>query len=294
VEVAIDAGWIVIDGIRLSLFDEPDVGDLYNFSPVEGAKPLGPTELTANGQRVTARFFNDLEVEIDVSRAEQEPFFRLEGVIRNERPDHRLRLHVALPQEVTRALAGAPFELVERDLVSEGSDLESPSPTWPARGMVLAGGVAILAEGVFEYEVVDGKQLAVTLLRCVGTISRGHLATRPSPAGPDIATPDAQMIGDTHFALGVYASASRRELTREWERFALPLVSAQASGGGSLPSSGSLLEISGAELSSVRRRDGKIEVRMWNASKEPVSAALDGRAVQLRPAAIVLEVLERR
>jgi hypothetical protein len=293
-DVAIDGGGIVVDGTRLSLFDEPDVGDLYNFCPVESAKLLGPTDVTLDGQQMTARFFNDLEVEIVFSRREEEPCLRLDGTIRNTRPDHRLRLHVALPQQVTSAMAGAPFELVERGLVSEGSDLEAPSPTWPARGVVLAGGVAVLAEGVFEYEVVDGQELAVTLLRCVGTISRAHLATRPSPAGPDIATPDAQMIGDTHFALGVYPNATDRQLMRAWERFALPLVSAPASGDGSLAASGSLLEISGAELSSVRRVNGRTEVRIWNPSSRHVLATVDGQTVQMGPAAIATQLLGSR
>ena len=44
--------------------------------------------------------------------------------------------------------------------------------------------------------------MIVTLLRSVGTISRETLATRPWAAGPDVPTPDAQMIGETEFSLG--------------------------------------------------------------------------------------------
>ncbi len=80
-----------------------------------------------------------------------------------------------------------------------------PSPTWPARHVVLAGGLAAFHEGVFEYEVA-GAELLITLVRCVGTISRERLATRPWPAGPGVATPEAQMIGTTAFSIGVAAS----------------------------------------------------------------------------------------
>jgi hypothetical protein len=105
--------------------------------------------------------------------------------------------------------------------------------------------------------------------------------------------PDAQMVGDTSFALGILPDALPNDLMRAWERFALPLLSVEAPGGGSLPGSGSLLDIDGAELSSVRRKDGEVELRLWNPSNEPRSATVEGRTVQLAPAEIVTEHLDR-
>jgi hypothetical protein len=116
-------------------------------------------------------------------------------------------------------VAGAPLELVERPLVGEGGERETPSATWPARHVVMAADTAILHEAVFEYEVVDGA-IAVTLLRCVGAISRETLATRPWPAGPTTPTPGAQMLGDTEFRLAVWPGATTAELDETWERFA--------------------------------------------------------------------------
>src|SRR5207247_6466074 len=133
---------------------------------------------------------------------------------------------------------------VERPVVSEGSDLETASATWPARATVMASDTAIFHEGVFEYELVDGA-LAVTLARCVGTISREALATRPFPAGPDVPTPLAQMTGETSFALGLWSGATVDGLLANWERFALPIVSAAAHGGGTMPATGTLLELIG-------------------------------------------------
>jgi alpha-mannosidase len=145
----------------------------------------------------------------------------IDGTIRNERPDHRLRLHVGLDRSATETLAGAPFELVDRPLIGEGGEGEAPSPTWPARHVLLAGGTAVFHEGVFEYEIVDGREIAVTLLRCVGTISRESLATRPWPAGPGTPTPQAQMLGETAFLLGLRRDADRSSLVETWERSAL-------------------------------------------------------------------------
>ena len=152
----------------------------------------------------------------------------------------------------------------------------------------MAADTAVMHEGVFEYEVVDGRAIAVTLLRCVGTISRERMATRPFPAGPGVPTPLAQMIGETAFCIGIWPNANVRELLPNWERFALPLTSATAAGGGALPASGSLLEVSGdAALSNVRREDGVLQVRLWNPRTDmAVHATVAGSDVVLGPARI--------
>ncbi len=286
-QVTLRGGRVVVDGLEVGLFDEPDVGDLYNFCPAEGASPLPPDVVTADGGTVRA-MFDGCTVTFTARREREEPFVRLEGWIENGRPDHRLRLVVTLPERTDGALAGSPFELVERGLLSEGG-FEPDSPCWPARGVVLASGVAALHEGVMEYEVVDGQALAVTLLRCTGTISRGGFETRQWPAGPDIPTPEAQMIGRTEFAFGLMRDARREDLLDAWERFALPLPTAEAAGGGSGPSSGTLLQVDAgqARLSNVRRVDGAIEVRLWNPRADRQAVAnIGGREVRLRPAAI--------
>jgi Glycosyl hydrolases family 38 N-terminal domain/Alpha mannosidase middle domain len=281
--------WLRAGGVRFRLLDEPDVGDLYNFCPAEHASPMGPNTIDLDGRRADLSFGRDLSVRLQVSNigeVETQPFLGIHGVITSARPNHRLRLHVALPEPVDRVVAGSPFELVGRGLVSEGSDIEPPSRTWPARGVLLAGETALLAEGVVEYEIVDGRELAVTLQRAVGAISRQSLATRPWPAGPDVPTPEAQMTGDTEFKLAVLTRAGRDDLLNAWERFALPLISREARGGGVLPDRGTLLEVKGAELSAIRRINGHIEVRVWNSSTEPRVCHVAGRRIELRPVEI--------
>jgi alpha-mannosidase len=103
--------------------------------------------------------------------------------------------------------------------VGEGGEGEAPSPTWPARHVVVASGTGVLGEGVFEYEIVDGRAIAVTLLRCVGTISRETLATRPWAAGPSTPTPGAQMLGDTEFRFGIWSGADPERAPQAVERF---------------------------------------------------------------------------
>jgi alpha-mannosidase len=291
IEILADGDGVLADGIAIRLFDEPDVGDLYTFCYAEeGQVPSSPASIELEGPEVRTAW-DGLSVALQIVHRADEPFLRLEGVIHNERSDHRLRLHVGIEAPVTASVAGSPFELVERPLVGEGSGVESASATWPARGVVMAGGMAVLHEGVFEYEVTD-RALAVSLLRCVGTISRDVLATRPYQAGPPTSTPDAQLIGETAFSLGIRPQASPETLLTDHERFALPLAEAVAVGGGDLASTGTFRSIEGdAMLSSIRRAEGSLQVRLWNPRSDgDAVVTIDGEAHRLGPARI--ETLE--
>jgi alpha-mannosidase len=224
---------------------------------------------------------------VDLSASEQ-PDGRIvvDGSIDNGGSDHRLRMHIALDGPANGSVALSPFEVVERPITCEGGT-EIPSPTWPARGAVLAGGVAVLQDGVFEYEVVpDPPELAITVLRCVGTISRQEIATRGWAAGPDIPTPDAQMRGFHHFSITLRRGIGPADLITAWEGATLSGVVGQARGGGDLPETGCLLDVEGGELSSIRKVDGHTEVRIWNPSNEAREAKVAGRSIRLGPARI--------
>ncbi len=290
-----DGDRLVGEGFEIRFVDEGDIGDLYTWCPTPNAPRVGarPVESPDGGAVVR---FEGVTVRVRAHRRSGEPFVRLSGLISNEKPDHRLRMHIALPERAETSLAVSPFELVERPLIGEGNwELEAPSRTWPARGAVLAGGVAVLSEGVIEYEVI-GDELAVTVLRCVGSISHAPLVTRPGHAGPDIGTPDAQMIGDTEFELAVYPGAHSSDLLPAWERFALPLIESpvpQGGGAGTLPQSGALLEVREAEVSAIRRLpDGSLEVRIWNPVLERRTVSVGGHEIALGPARIERAVVK--
>ena len=70
--------------------------------------------MSLDGDEVVAEF-TDGTVRLRMVQREGDPFVRVETTIDNRRPDHRLRLHVRLPERSDgRSVAGAPFELVER------------------------------------------------------------------------------------------------------------------------------------------------------------------------------------
>ena len=304
VEFGVDGSSFTAGPFRIRLVDEGDVGDLYNFCPTDTAPPREPQDLSVTTRVVSTRsglpypvhtltavFDDGLRVELTGMEVPGDEAVMLHGRVMNDRPDHRLRLHVALAEPAERSHALAPFEVVERPLECEGGT-EWPARTWPARGAVRAGDVALLQEHVFEYEVLtEPAELAVTLLRCTGTISRPDMPVRNWAAGPDIATPDAQMMGDvlgeTPFVVTLARGVAAEELPAAWERFCLPPRATRSRGAGDLPESGSLLRVEGAELSSIRRVDGHLEVRIWNPSTtETRQARVGDRTFEIGPARI--------
>jgi alpha-mannosidase len=122
----------------------------------------------------------------------------LTSVVENEAEDHRLRVLVRSDGRAGEIRAESQFAVVRRPLVPPPPRVdwvEPPVPTAHTLGAVALGSLVLLTRGLPEYEASsDG--LRLTLLRCVGLISRpAGLPTRPLAAGPDIATPDGQCRG---------------------------------------------------------------------------------------------------
>jgi len=83
-------------------------------------------------------------------------------------------------------------------------------PTVPHRTFTAVEGAnfsaALMSRGILEAEVRPepaGSTILLTLLRCVGWLSRSDLATRRGGAGPELETPDAQEIGTHRFEFAV-------------------------------------------------------------------------------------------
>jgi alpha-mannosidase len=68
---------------------------------------------------------------------------------------------------------------------------------------VAAGGLVVLGKGLPEYDATEDGELALTLLRCVGWLSRDDLSTRRGGAGPQLPVPGAQCHGDHVFEYAV-------------------------------------------------------------------------------------------
>jgi alpha-mannosidase len=87
--------------------------------------------------------------------------------------------------------------------VASQSWFEPPHRTSHTLGAVAAGGLVVLGKWLPEYEATQSGELALTLLRCVGWLSRDDLSTRRGGAGPTLPAPGAQCHGDHVFEYAV-------------------------------------------------------------------------------------------
>ncbi|GAA4566578.1 glycoside hydrolase family 38 C-terminal domain-containing protein [Planotetraspora kaengkrachanensis] len=313
------------DGTTLTgagrIVDGGDVGDTYNYAPPAADRiVLEPTSVqvsvAASGplvaafdvvrtyrwpaagddvtgvQEIPAASRTEATEEIVVgTRVELrtgEPYVRLRVEFDNRCSDHRVRLHVPLPAPATASHAEGQFAVVTRGLTAEGGCGEEPLPTFPASSWVAAGGVAALLEHVTEYELVDdGTELALTLLRSVGYLSRNLHALRPEPAGPQLATPAAQVRGarSVELALMPYGG-SWAAVPPAAETFRHDLLAVPGTGPSSfdLPPAAPGLAVSGegVVMTSLRARDDWQELRVVAMSDTDTEAVVEGAFTRAR------------
>jgi len=302
-EVDPDDGTFSLDGVGgLDLLvDDGDAGDTYNYSPpdldavvdapvsvtveVEEEGPLrGALRVTraydwperlADGGRTGER---RVEVVTRLELRAGERLARVATAVDNRCRDHRLRSWFSLPRRATSSVAECAFGVVERGVEAEGGPSERGLPTFPSRRFVSAGGLALLHDGLLEYELVDeGDALALTLLRCVGVLSGADLAYRPQPAGPPLAVEGAQMQGRHVLRYAVALEVDDPYALAD-DAF-VPLAVATGSGRGLRPPTGSLLDVRGAEVSAVRRTEaGVLEVRVFNPTPAPATVDVGDRS----------------
>ena len=293
------------------LVDEGDYGDTYNYSPPANDTTVdvpdsvsvsigdrGPVRGTVivtstytwpervDGDRLARVGSRTTEVTTTLELRADETVTRVRTAFENPSRDHRLRVHFPLPEPAMTSRAECAFTVVERGLTAEGREDEFGTPTFPSRRFVSAGGLTVIHEGLLEYELVDivsvddseprATGLALTLLRSTGMLSRFGMSTRPLPAGPMTPIEGPQMIGpvEARYALSVDDTNPYRLA----DDVLLPLLTVGSFGGGSRPTSGSPLTIRGAEVSSVRRETGALEVRVFNPDDLPTVVEVDSRS----------------
>jgi alpha-mannosidase len=297
------------------LVDGGDRGDSYNYAPpahdqlvsepvdvrveVLEAGPLRartlitrvydlPVALTAD-RDVRAAETVPTTVGTVVEVRAGEAFVRVSTEFVNHSADHRLRFHVPLPDAVARSASCGQFSVTERGLTAEGGWGEYPLPTFPASEFVSAGAATVLVDHASEYEVLGGgTELAITLLRAIGSISVNVHPLRDEPAATEIPAPGAQDLGvhtAARFAIvpsaagwhGAHAVALADEFRND-----VLVARGTAPAGGALPAvrTGVRVHHEDVQVTSIRRvvRDGRdgTEVRLVAMSDTGVRTRLTG------------------
>jgi mannosylglycerate hydrolase len=213
--------------------DGGDCGDEYNYSPPPSdTQPVGrlikvcmrqglarqtleltlemrvPLSLTED-RKARSRESETVQIVSNVSLYPGVPRIDIHTRVDNRAKDHRLRVHFPAPFGVESADYDGHFEVNRRPLGVPDYDeswREEPRPEVPQRAFVdISGGaqsLMITNRGQPEVEVLKtgtGSEIALTLLRSVGWLSRDDFSTRQGHAGPFMATPGAQMFGTWDF-----------------------------------------------------------------------------------------------
>jgi alpha-mannosidase len=305
--------------------DSGDVGDEYNYSyPAHdlvvrsgktGARvaalergPLRATLLVQTTLRLPASAAPDrksrskrtvaIPLTTRISLGAWSHFVECETTVDNRARDHRLRVLFPAGIRTDRVRADSQFcivERVQRKYDVRSFTIEHPAQVAPMQRFVTVCGkdrsLTLLAYGLPEYELnLDGKgTLALTLLRCIGTLAGDDLITRPGgKAGWDNETPDAQCQGVHSFRYALLPHGPDEPewgefVGRESERFHLPMLPLRRKNTAPLPLESSLLGLEGGPLvlSALKEsEDGTgIIVRVYN----PGPAGVDGVLRCARP-----------
>ena len=258
---ASDGAWSIPRAI--SIEDVGDRGDLYThspFGPVRTVERYVRSHLVHSGPlrgEIETRWrivvpsaadrrladarrgergagFVDLRVRLRLDAAA--PFLRVIVDGLNGAMGHRLRVRfrtgVATPHVVADAAFG-PVDRVPIDVSDAERQVEAPPPTGPLHRYVslfdTTRGATVYSDGLAEYEADASGDVAVTLVRAVGDLSRNDLPERPGHAGWPVPTPEAQMLGPFAGEFAVFphgpSSAATADLVeRTADDVLLPLV----------------------------------------------------------------------
>lgn len=221
------------------------------------------------------------------------PRLDVELVVINDAEDHRLRVHFPTGIQADAALFDGHFDVVRNWLALPSRDetqdwAEQPVPERPQRAFVTVYdeecGLTLANRGLPEVAVLPtdgGAEIALTLLRCVGWLSRSDFPCRVGPAGPEMATPGAQCHGEYVFSYSLIPHGGNPlpAWHQAWAYQTHLRALTTTRHRGSLPPMGALLQIEEGEhfvLSAVK------------SSGDQASLVVRGYSVADRPEQVVL------
>lgn len=289
------------------LVDGGDRGDTYNYDPPGDDLLVSPTvsDVIVQESSVRVRLLVDaaldvpnglsadrntrsdgrvalpVRIVVDVWRGSPDLYWTVS--LDNTATDHRLRFHVPVPGQPTHWTGDEHWTAVRRPFGPVLGALpvlpahEASIGVAPVHSYAAAGGLALFVRGLPEVQGLEAPatmsgdaELAVTLVRAVGWLSRFDLATRTTGAGPMFQTPEAQCQGPfvAHLAVRVDTGDDEFDVATAASRHRVPLVAHQLRTGTSAlsPRSVERISVDGAMVSAVKpAEDGTgVVVRLSN------------------------------
>jgi mannosylglycerate hydrolase len=249
--------------------------------------PLGLTS-ERGARRPMAAQFGGLPIEVRLELVEGIPRLDVQVSVQNSVVDHRLRVHFPTGIHAESATYDGHFEVIQRPihLPDDTAEwVEQPTYEHPQRAFVDVsdenGGLTVANRGLPEAAVLPtdaGAEIALTMLRCVGWLSRDDLSCRAGHIGPPLATPGGQCLGQHtyHYSLIPHGPDPLPAWQEAWA-FQAPLRAiATAAHPGPLPPTASLVQADNPAfiISAAKWAEdgGALIVRGYNLSRqvEPV------------------------
>ncbi len=218
----------------LTLVDQADDGDTYDYSPLAGDEPLtfdfsdadiialehrlsrvicikGSLKLPERiewHQRSVQRVNMPYELQL---RLEDDGLLSCKLLVDNTCKDHRLRVRIHSGLNPDKSFADTPFSYVERPVRQEEMDNwqelgwhEEPTGIYPMLNMVNVHdnktSMTAFAKGIKEYEITGDRYefIELTAFRSVGFLGKPGLQRRPGKASGNeyryVPTPDSQLL----------------------------------------------------------------------------------------------------
>ncbi len=296
----------------LQFHHELDAGDSYNYSPptqpqrtrqarfeLIDARRIGalaemrlrvqmlvPTALDVTRHRGSdEQVVNDGELRLRLFG--DEPMVDAQLRWKNRSCDQRTRLLWPLPASTATVHTDTAFDWQRRSVQLAAwpdapSRQEMPVVVMPTLSAVAAAPWCIAHLAMHECEVVEhhgAHHLALTLIRSVGWLSRRDLRTRGVGAGPDIATPEAQCLGEEvfHFRFGTGSADQALPQARRLRRPALLLQGHRDAWPQGVDIGNAVVQVSALRRVATDTGDAgsTLEIRVWNPTDAVQTLALD-------------------
>ncbi len=207
----------------------------------------------------------------------------------NRACDHRLRVEFPTNIKTDYVYADGHFEVVKRSINIPDSEgwKEKAYKTAHNSGFVDINnkeyGLAVLNRGLPEYEIIpDNNTIALTLLRCVGWLSRGDLEYKKGNAGHSFATPEAQCLGENIFSYALIphqGSWDNARISQKTKQYKTKVLTRQLKNQpGNLSDKYSFIQLEGKylEISAIKKNEfeDKLVLRVYNLIDEKTTGKI--------------------
>jgi mannosylglycerate hydrolase len=311
----------IIDKLNNKIFkncnrfvDGGDAGDEYTYSPPLNdeiivsrldnisIQDVGPSEATlkVSGKmmlpvglksdrksRAKKMIECSIESEVKLFSDIQRIEFRTKFV--NRVYNHRLQVEFPTAIKTDYVYAEGHFEVVKRSINLPDSEgwKEKAYKTAHNSGFIDITdgkyGLAVANQGLPEYEMIpDNNTIALTLLRCVGWLSRWDLENKRGNAGPSLPTPEAQCLGEHVFSYTLIPHQGNWDdvrISQKTKQYKSRVLTKQLRNQpGNLSDKYSFIQLEGEhlEISAIKKHEfeDKLVVRVYNPTDRETSGKI--------------------